>query len=108
MPVSRNGHAQKGTGLKRLEQVAYLIDLYRVFPRVFLVGYGFLCWKASLWFMALDKPSAEQAAFVTLLAGFFVPLTNFYMQNGVNRGSKEADAVAPAAPPKQQPYGEDK
>ena len=58
-------------------------DAARVFPRVFLVGYGALCWKASLWFMALDGPSAEQAAFVTLIAGFFVPLANFYMNNGV-------------------------
>jgi hypothetical protein len=75
--------------VKRLERYAYYIDLFRLFPRVFLCGYGALCWKSALWFMALEKPSPEQAAFVTLLAGFFVPLTN--MQNGVSRDSAKQE-----------------
>lgn len=83
--------------MNRAERVAYLIDLYRLFPRVFLVGYGFLAWKSAIWFMALDKPSAEQAAFVTLLSGFFVPLTNFYMQNGISRDAKSAPTVTATA-----------
>ena len=97
MPVSTNGQNGRDD-VKGWERVAYLIDLYRVFPRVFLVGYGFLCWKASLWFMALEKPTPEQAAFVTLLAGFFVPLTNFYMQHGVNRESRKTTLRAKPLP----------
>jgi hypothetical protein len=75
----------------KCERAAYVIDLFRTFPRIFLCGYGALCWKSALWFMALEKPSPEQAAFVTLLAGFFVPLTNWYMQNGVSRDSAKQE-----------------
>lgn len=68
--------------LNHIERFAYYIDVYRIVPRVLLFGYAALVWKASLWFMALPDPKAEQSAFVTLLAGFLVPLTNWYMQNG--------------------------
>lgn len=66
------------------ERGAYLIDAYRVVPRILVFGYSALVWKAASWFMSLPDPAAEQSAFVTLLAGFLVPLTNWYMQNGVD------------------------
>ena len=62
--------------------LAELVDAYRVFPRIFLLGYGALCWKVGLWFMVLDKPSAEQSAFVTIIVSVFAPLANWYMQSG--------------------------
>jgi hypothetical protein len=68
----------------QVERFAYYLDAYRVVPRILLFGYAALVWKASLWFMALPDPKTEQSAFVTLLAGFLVPLTNWYMQNGVD------------------------
>lgn len=70
--------------LSRWERPAYLVDLYRVFPRGILLGYSFMVVEVARWFMALDKPSPEQSAFATLIGGFLVPLTNWYMQNGVD------------------------
>lgn len=70
--------------MNRWERGAYLIDAYRVVPRLLIFGYAALVWRLALWFMALPDPKTEQSAFATLVAGFFVPLCNWYMQNGVD------------------------
>jgi hypothetical protein len=47
-----------------------------------LSGYGYLCWELACWYMSLKDPSAQQMAFVTIIVGLAVPLTNFYMNSG--------------------------
>jgi hypothetical protein len=66
----------------RLLDVAEIVDAHRVFPKVFVAGYGFLCWKTALWFMALELPTTEQSAFVTIVVSVFAPLFNWYAQGG--------------------------
>jgi len=80
--------------LSSSERWAYIIDLYRLFPRAVLIGYGALVAKIANWFMHLPTPSTEQAAFVTLVCGFFVPLTNWYMQNGVDWEKRRAGTTS--------------
>ena len=73
----------KWTGWKiRCLDLAEVVDAHRIFPKVFVFGYGALCWKMALWYMALDKPSTEQTAFVTIVVSVFAPLFNWYAQGG--------------------------
>lgn len=74
---------QAWTALKiRTMDIAEVIDAHRVFPKFFVAGYGVLCWKVALWFMALPQPIAEQSAFVTIVVSVFAPLFNWYSQGG--------------------------
>jgi len=68
-----------------LLDLAAMVDEFRLFPRIFLFGYGALAWKSCLWYMSLPAPSTEQTAFVTLLSTVFAPMTNWYMQTGKKR-----------------------
>ena len=61
---------------------AEVIDAHRIFPKVFVFGYGILCWKMALWYMVLEKPTTEQTAFVTIVVSVFAPLFNWYAQGG--------------------------
>jgi hypothetical protein len=67
---------------QRFLDIAEVIDAHRVFPKLFMVGYFLLIWKVGTWFMLLDKPSAEQSAFVTIVTSSFAPLLNWYFQSG--------------------------
>ena len=61
---------------------AEITDAWRIFPRLFLTGYGLLCWELAKWVMAKADISASQSAFATAIIGLAVPLTAFYMQSG--------------------------
>ncbi len=66
----------------RALDLAEVIDAHRVFPKLFVFGYGLLCWKVAIWYMVLATPSAEQSAFVTIIVSVFAPLMNWYMAGG--------------------------
>ena len=66
----------------RTMDMAEVIDAHRVFPKIFVIGYGLLCWKVALWFMGLPHPTGEQSAFVTIVVSVFAPLFNWYSQGG--------------------------
>ena len=68
------------------EWPAYLIDIYRLFPRlIFLVASAGM-WKIVEWYMALEslQRTAEVSAFVAVAAGAWVKLMDYYMQRGVD------------------------
>lgn len=66
----------------RALDLAEVIDAHRVFPKIFVFGYGVLCWHVALWFMKLEHPITEQSAFVTIVVSVFAPLFNWYSQGG--------------------------
>jgi phosphate/sulfate permease len=71
------------TALKiRLLDLAEITDAWRLVPRMVLAAYGAMCWQLTAWYMALKAPTTEQMAFVSLIVGLAVPLTNFYMSTG--------------------------
>ena len=67
---------------QRLLDIAEVIDAHRVFPKLFMIAYFLMIWKVGAWFMLLEKPSAEQSAFVTVITAAFAPLLNWYFQSG--------------------------
>lgn len=69
--------------LKRaLLDAAEVVDAWRLFPRLFMLGYGLMCWHIVAWAMSLPTLSAEQAGLAGGITAMFVPLSNWYMQTG--------------------------
>ena len=61
---------------------AEIVDAWRVFPRLFLVGYGVACFQVLWWFLALPMPTLQHTAFASLVTAMFVPIAKFYMDGG--------------------------
>ena len=73
--------------LETLERPAYLIDVYRVFPRTLFIVATFLIYKVGYWYMYIipaPERTAEVSAFVAVAAGAWVKLMDYYMQRGVD------------------------
>jgi len=49
--------------------LAYAIDAWRIFPRIFISVYIYLVYAVVVWFMALENPSTQQAGLVSVMTG---------------------------------------
>ena len=49
--------------------LAYAIDQWRIFPRIFISTYIFLLYKVVTWYMALQAPTMEQSGLVSVVVG---------------------------------------
>lgn len=61
---------------------AEIVDAWRLFPRLFVGGYGWLAWDMHEWITRLPDISTQQAAYSTAIIGLCVPLVGWYMQTG--------------------------
>ena len=61
---------------------AEIIDAYRIVPRLWLFGYGWMLVRVNEWFMALPDPNTQQAALVSTVWGAGAMITAFYVQTG--------------------------
>lgn len=78
---------------------------WRVFPRLFIVFYLWLCMQTALWFMGLADPTNAQAGF----AGAIVSAGAAWFGLYVNSGPRIGGGVMPGyttAPPPTTPYPE--
>lgn len=69
------------------EWPAYLIDIYRIFPRVIFLVASVAVAKLGLWYMydlASAERTAEVSAFVAVAVGAWTKLMDYYMQRGVD------------------------
>ena len=65
------------------------IDNLRIVPRLIAGGYAYLIWVVCLWFMSIDAPSTEQAAFVSAVVAIGAPIFNFYVNSGGRGGASK-------------------
>ena len=49
--------------------LAYAIDQWRIFPRIFISTYIYLLYKVVMWYMALQAPTMEQSGLVSVVVG---------------------------------------
>ena len=63
-------------------RIAELIDAFRVVPRLWLIGYGWMLVHVTDWFMVLTEPNTQQAALVSTVWGAGAMITAFYVQTG--------------------------
>ena len=55
---------------------------FRVIPRLLILGYSWLLYEVSFWFMALIAPTNTQAAFVSTLVGASAAIFGLYANSG--------------------------
>ena len=52
-----------------LNQIAGLIDRFRLIPRAIMLAYIYAFYQSTTWFMALPDPTNAQAAFISTIVG---------------------------------------
>ena len=77
----------KDKRLNFYEWPAYLLDLYRLFPRIIFILASIVVYKIGWWYMygllSVER-TAEVTAFVSIVAGAWVKALDYYMQRGVD------------------------
>jgi hypothetical protein len=61
-------------------------DQWRVFPRLFIVFYLWLCMQTAIWFMALADPTTAQAGFAGAIVSAGAAWFGLYVNSGPPRG----------------------
>jgi|TARA_R100001244_G_C5103418_1_gene119384 hypothetical protein len=63
-------------------QVAGLLDKFRVIPRLIMVAYIYAFYSSTVWFMALTDPTNAQAAFISTIVGAGAAFFGLYVGKG--------------------------
>ena len=58
------------------------LNNYRIIPRILILGYSWLLYDVSMWFMTLDDPTGTQAAFVSTMIGASAAVFGLYTNSG--------------------------
>lgn len=61
---------------------AELIDAYRLIPRLLLIGYAYMLYSTTVWFMSLQEPLGSQSAVIATVWGAAAGITGFYNMTG--------------------------
>lgn len=61
-----------------------LVNRWRIVPRAIVILYGYTFWRIAEWFMALEDPSAAQAAFVSTIVGAAAAFFGLYVNSGAS------------------------
>lgn len=65
-----------------LIDAAEVIDAWRLLPRAFVIGYGWLAWDVHQWVKSLPDISTQQGAYAGAIVGLCVPLLGWYFHSG--------------------------
>lgn len=55
---------------------------WRIAPRIFLAGYGYILYLSSMWFMRLSDPVGYQFSFISMLWAANAIFFKFYLGKG--------------------------
>ena len=69
--------------------LAYAIDQWRIFPRIFISTYIFLLYKVVMWYMALEAPTMEQSGLVSVVVGAGAAWFGLYTGSSKSKSSSE-------------------
>ena len=64
------------------------MDAIRLFPRLFMGVYIYILLEASNWFILIDKPSLEQAGYMSVLIGAGIGWFAAYVNSGATKRDK--------------------
>jgi len=65
-------------------QVGFVMDMLRLWPRVFLILYFIGGWLILRWYLAQEAATWDKSGFVTVYASVLLPMLKWYMENGVD------------------------
>ena len=85
---------------QKIIDLAKAIDSWRIFPRIFILTYIYLLVEVVQWFMALSKPSMEQAGLVSIVVGAGAAWFGLYTNSG-SKVLSQPSIQQPAAQTKQ-------
>ena len=68
--------------------LAYAIDQWRIFPRVFISTYIYLLYKVVMWYMALEAPTMEQSGLVSVVVGAGAAWFGLYTGSSKSKSEK--------------------
>lgn len=72
----------------KILKFGYAMDAIRLFPRLFMGVYIWILAEASAWFLLLDKPSLEQAGYMSVLIGAGIGWFAAYVNSGATKRDK--------------------
>jgi hypothetical protein len=61
---------------------AEAFDAWRLVPRAVLIGYGWIVWTVTYWFMELPDPTGTQMGFASTVWGAAGMITGWYFSTG--------------------------
>ena len=64
-------------------KLGFVMDMLRLWPRVFLCLYFAGGWAILRWYLTQDAPTWDKSGFVTVYASVLLPMLKWYMENGV-------------------------
>ena len=64
---------------------SYYLDLWRVWPRAFILFYFWLCIQTAVWFMDLPDPTNAQAGFAGAVISAGAAWFGLYVNSGRDR-----------------------
>lgn len=64
------------------QEVAQIINDYRVIPRLLLLFFGLVLLNSMLWYMELEVRTMQDSGFVSIVAAAFAKLSDWYMKTG--------------------------
>lgn len=59
------------------------INEYRIFPRLFLLSFGWVSYEVIQWFMLLEAPNNSQGAFVSAMVAVLSFILRNYSESGI-------------------------
>ena len=68
--------------------LAYAIDQWRIFPRIFISTYIYLLYKVVMWYMALEAPTMEQSGLVSVVVGAGAAWFGLYTGSSKSKSDK--------------------
>ncbi len=74
--------------IEKIKQIADAMNYLRLFPRLFMGVYIVILYDASNWFILLDKPSIEQAGYMSVLIGAGIGWFAAYCNSGATKRDK--------------------
>jgi len=69
MIITKRKTKEMDNKYQKTVDLAYAVDQWRIFPRVFITTYIYLLYKVVTWYMALEAPTMEQSGLVSVVVG---------------------------------------
>ena len=61
--------SQEDNRYQKWVDMAYAVDQWRIFPRIFISTYIYLLYAVVIWYMDLHNPTMEQSGLVSIVVG---------------------------------------
>lgn len=67
------------------DDFADVLNRLRLFPRIFVLGYGYILFDLTIWFYSVPEPTTQQTTFVTIITGLLPAVFALYTNSGYRK-----------------------